>query len=183
MHTFYQSGTSFGCFVAPDRWGGGVVRILSDNPVNLDILWTYMHTHPCSCVHAYHLYEYVFVFPKCPDFHDSWTICRQAPLPGGPVAQSIQNLSPFGKVCACARDQIDMHITQMVMHTLFQTGTSLGCFVLPDRQGGAAVRILSTDHVNLDILWTCIHTHSGDIHVYLIAASQHRSMAFAASST
>ena len=43
MHTFFQTGTSFGCFVPPDRWEGGGVRTLSTESRNLDILRMGVH--------------------------------------------------------------------------------------------------------------------------------------------
>ena len=46
---------------------------------------------------------------------------------------------------------------RVIMYTFFQTGTSFGCFVPPDRRGGGYVRNLSTKSRNLDISWTSIY--------------------------
>jgi len=145
----------------PPLWSGG-----TKHP-KLVPVWENVCTVTIPHRHVYHKDGYACTSTECPDFQISWTNYEQPPLPGGPVAQSIQNLSRFGKMYACLSTYYACLSGRATMHTFFQTGTSFGCFVPPDRRGGGAVRNLSTDYENLDILRTCMHTHPCDRHVYL----------------
>jgi len=118
------------------------------------------YTCTSSNRHVYLMDPYACVSTKSPDFQIPWTNYEQTPLPDGPVAQSIQNLSQFGKTYAWSGDRIDMSITTECVHTIFQMGKSFGCFVPQDHRGGGSVRKLSTKSGNLDILGTCMHVYS-----------------------
>jgi len=58
----------------------------------------YIGTRPN--VYVYHSEGHAWPSAKCPYFQIPWTNYEHPTLPGGPVAQSIQNLSPFGKMYA-----------------------------------------------------------------------------------
>ena len=80
MHTFFQIGTSFGCFVPPDRRGGWTVRNLSTESGNMDILRTYMHTYLCD--------RHVYVA--------AWSCIRfSLPSPTGTLQCQVSNMHVY----------------------------------------------------------------------------------------